>query len=226
MVPWLVRQDGVVLAKYAIENDVRTPWKRLGRARYTTEMPKLSVVVDFVIQFRTNAKMDPRWMAGIFLGRREESYEAIHNTVKGAEHARTMKRRVPEERWNMEAFNTFIGVPWTPRGLDIEETQGVLSNRRRCVTISLFLEHDATDVVRPVRQGRPNQIRAQDKHLKDWILGSGDADRRRHEWLKKKKKKKKKKKTLGKNYIKKKKKNKQTQKKNKTKHVDNLSIIY
>ena len=32
-----------------------------------------------------------------------------------------MKRRAPEVRCNKDAYNTFIGVPWNPRGVEMKD---------------------------------------------------------------------------------------------------------
>ena len=52
---------------------------------------------------------------GIYLGTRDESGEAIVGTPFGVVKAKDFRRiGQPDQRWNLEEFNSFNGVPWEP----------------------------------------------------------------------------------------------------------------
>ena len=79
---------------------------------------------------------------GIFLASTDESDEAIVGTAAGIEFARSFRRRTKDKQWERDAFTTFIGVPWNPRGLAVEAPMA--SSRRRYITKSLIQQHGET----------------------------------------------------------------------------------
>ena len=60
-------------------------------------------------------KWDKRWAIGIFVGVRAVSNEVYVGTSQGVIKCRTIRRRVPSERWNVELLNKFSGTPWDPK---------------------------------------------------------------------------------------------------------------
>ncbi len=60
-------------------------------------------------------KFDVRWKEGVWLGDRWESGESLIGASEGFAKAGDLRRK-PEngERWNMEGFDNFLGVPWGP----------------------------------------------------------------------------------------------------------------
>ena len=87
-------------------------------------------------------KLEPRWATGAFLGRTDESDEVIVGTAVGIEFVRSFRRRTRDKQWQRDAFTTFIGVPWNPRGLAVEAPMA--SSRRRYITKSLVQQHGET----------------------------------------------------------------------------------
>ena len=73
---------------------------------------------------------------GTFLGRTDESGEVIVETAAEIEFARSFRRRAANKQWERDAFTTFIGVRWNPRGLVVEAP--VASNRRRKIRKALI----------------------------------------------------------------------------------------
>ena len=99
--------------------------------------------MQYEVQLRMHGKLDPRWEQGIFLGRRDETDEVILGTARGIEHARSFRRMSEEERWSKVEYETFIGVPWNPRGLAVETDPA--SSRRKYITKALVQKHGAMD---------------------------------------------------------------------------------
>ena len=57
-------------------------------------------------------KMDAAMEPGVWLGRSEESDEHLVGTPRGVIRARTVRRLIPDKRWNAEVFLGFRGLPW------------------------------------------------------------------------------------------------------------------
>ncbi|CAK0890474.1 unnamed protein product, partial [Prorocentrum cordatum] len=98
--------------------------------RCKSGLGKIGETIDYNIQAKDYSKLGPRWSEGIFLGRRDESDEVIVGAARGVEHCRAMKLRNPEDRHSKEVYNTFIGLPWDPRGLEVKDQNDVIRRRR------------------------------------------------------------------------------------------------
>ena len=61
---------------------------------------------------RRAQKMDAAMEPGIWLGRTEESDEHLVGTPRGVLRARTVRRMIPDSRWDAELFFEFRGLPW------------------------------------------------------------------------------------------------------------------
>ena len=90
-----------------------------------------------VVRWRSWNRGGPR---GTFLGRTDESDEVIVGTAAGIEFTRSFRRRTSNKQWERDAFTTFIGVPWNPRGLAVvrpqrQATGGDTSQRRSFVSM-------------------------------------------------------------------------------------------
>ena len=87
--------------------------------------------VDFKIVRGEMANLEPCWATGTFLGRTDESDEVIVVTAVGIELARSFRRRTRDRQWQRDAFTTFVGTPWNPRGLAVEAPMVTCSTARR-----------------------------------------------------------------------------------------------
>ena len=57
-------------------------------------------------------RMNPRFQYGIWPGMRNNSAECFIGNAGGVFRAREMRRLEPQDRWDAEAINNVIGVPW------------------------------------------------------------------------------------------------------------------
>ena len=139
--PWLVRHAAYVLSRFVKRDDGRSAWARLRGKECDSPLAQVGETVDFKIVRGEMAKLEPRWATGTFLGRTDESDEVIVGTA-GVEFARSFRRRTRDKQWQHDAFTTFMGVPWNPKGLAVEAP--MTSSRRRYITKSLVQQHGET----------------------------------------------------------------------------------
>ena len=57
-------------------------------------------------------RMNPRYKFGVWLGVRNNSAECFVETAEGVFRAREVRRVEHQNRWDKEAINSVIGVPW------------------------------------------------------------------------------------------------------------------
>ena len=124
-IPWLVTHAASVITRMRKDSEGFTAYRRWkGRAfnRPVTEFGECVLYLPAKTAGRD--KFDVRWQEGIWLGVRLESGESVIGTNEGVVKARDFRRKSDEnERWNVERFNQFVGVPWEPvpgRSGDIE----------------------------------------------------------------------------------------------------------
>ena len=64
--------------------------------------------------YRRQAKLDPKWQDGAFIGIRDRSDEMLIMTTSGVYKTRNVRRRPESERWDFEFLMTLKGTPWNP----------------------------------------------------------------------------------------------------------------
>ena len=57
-------------------------------------------------------RMTPRYQYGVWLGMRNNSAECFVGNASGVFRAREIRRLEPQDRWDTEAMNRVIEVPW------------------------------------------------------------------------------------------------------------------
>ena len=60
------------------------------------------------------AKLDPKWQDGAFIGIRDRSDEMLIMTTSGVYKTGNVRRRPELERWDFEFLMTLKGTPWNP----------------------------------------------------------------------------------------------------------------
>ena len=60
------------------------------------------------------AKLDPKWRDGAFIGIRDRSDEMLIMTPSGVYKTRNVRRRPELERWDLKFLTTLKGTPWNP----------------------------------------------------------------------------------------------------------------
>ena len=142
VLPWLVRHAAYVLSRFMKRDDGRSAWARLRGKECDSPLAQVGETVHFKVVRGGVAKLEPHWATGTFPGRTDESDEVIVGTAVGIKFARSFRRRTRDKQWQRDAFRTFIGVPWNPRGVAVEAPMA--SSRRKYITKSLVQQHGET----------------------------------------------------------------------------------
>ena len=114
-IPGMIAHAAGCINRYQVGNDGKTAhnrWKGKDFNRVVCEFGEC--VIALKLDSKGKEKSKVRWVQAVFLGIREESGEIIVGTPDGIIKARDFKRHASnEERWNIEKFNAFKGVPWS-----------------------------------------------------------------------------------------------------------------
>ena len=119
--PWVVRHAAWLHNRFHVKANGRTCFEELHQTRYKQDVVPWGEKVLFLEPRpkhrrlkggRRAQKMDSAMEPGIWLGRSEESDEHLVGTPRGVLRARTIRRMVPDNRWDAEAFLGFRGLPW------------------------------------------------------------------------------------------------------------------
>ena len=113
VMPWLVEHAGCILSRCQKGRDGKTPFERLHGKKPTQEfVPFGEKVLARRITTEPMNRMNPRYQYGIWLGMRNNSAECFIGNADGVFRAREIRRLEPRDRWDREAINNVIGVPW------------------------------------------------------------------------------------------------------------------
>ena len=125
---WLVEFAGVLINRYEVGRDGKTPHERL-RGKQSR---LLGLEFGEKLNFRRSpigtkmAKLDTLWSDGVFLGYRTASGEIVVGTADGVYKTRTVKRKAQEHRWDKQNLDMVGGVPWRTSPGEQEEADGVM----------------------------------------------------------------------------------------------------
>ena len=119
--PWLVVHAADVLNKYQVQADGLTPYEKVKGREYSGLMLEFgSVVLHKASAKVQGGLMEPRWMKGLWLGKRFGSEEHIVSTPEGNVIRSCAVKPHPEIQWDTELFDALKGSPWNPQGQDAE----------------------------------------------------------------------------------------------------------
>ena len=108
----MVAHAGSILSRCQKGRDGRTPFERLHGKRPTQNFVPFGKVLARPISSKPLNRMNPRYKFGVWLGVRNNSAECFVRTAEGVFRAREVRRMEHQDRWDKEAINNVIGVPW------------------------------------------------------------------------------------------------------------------
>jgi len=124
ILPWMIAYSSGCINRFQVGEDGYTNHKRWKGKDFDRPICEFGeCIIALRLDSRGKTKSKVRWFNGVFLGIREESGELIVGTPEGIVKARDFKRHGSlVERWNLDQFNNFKGVPWeTIPGHEAEE---------------------------------------------------------------------------------------------------------
>ena len=112
--PWLINYSSGCINRYQVGSDGKTSHRKWKGKDFNRVIPEFGeCILALKLDSVGKAKSKVRWIEAIFLGVREETGELIVGTPEGVIKARDFhKHGSDEERWNVEKFDKFRGVPW------------------------------------------------------------------------------------------------------------------
>ena len=114
IMPWLVRHAAMVLARFAVQEDGRTPYQRLTGRKFTRVITNFGANVMFRRDNKRNARCE-EWGHGIFLGLASGSTENLYGTLAGVVRGKFFRPRgSAEQTWDASILNGFGATPWEP----------------------------------------------------------------------------------------------------------------
>ena len=112
-IPWMINYASGCINRYQVGIDGKTNhkrWKGKDFDRTICEFGECIIALKLDSVGKTKSKV--RWVEAVFIGIREETGELIVGTPEGVIKARDFQRYPTNaERWNLEKFDAFRGVP-------------------------------------------------------------------------------------------------------------------
>ena len=113
ILPWFVEHAGSILSRCQKGRDGRTPVERSHGKKPAQEIvPFGEKVLARPMSSTPLNRMNPRYKFGVWLGVRNNSAECFVVTAEGVFRASEVRRIEQKDRWDIEAINKVIGVPW------------------------------------------------------------------------------------------------------------------
>lgn len=113
IVTFLAEYSAYLLNRLEVGKDGKTAWERSrGKSGNVMGVEFGEKVMYKKKRKDKNAKMDPRWEKGIFVGARACSGEFWLSTPLGVLKCRSIRRLPLEERWGLDSLNWVKHVPW------------------------------------------------------------------------------------------------------------------
>ena len=114
---FLVEHAGRLMSWYQVGRDGRTAYELHAGKPYRRQLVEFGERVYFM-PIRPGgarqAKLDPKWQHGAFIGIRDRRDEMLIMTTTGVYKTRNVRRRPESERWDFEFLVALKGTPWNP----------------------------------------------------------------------------------------------------------------
>ena len=115
IIMWIVKHAALVISRYKIGADGKTPYERTKGKKASQPMVSLGEKVLYMpLKAARGDKMDVRFEYGTYVGTSFTNGEHYVATKGGVIRARTLRRLPVEERWRIEEIKSIVGTPWAP----------------------------------------------------------------------------------------------------------------
>ena len=130
---FLVEHAGRLVSRYQVGRDGRTAYELHADKAYRRLMFEFGERLYFMpvrLGGARQAKLDPAWQDGAFIGIRDRSDEMLNMTPSGVYKTRNVRKRPELERWDFEFLTTSKGTPWKLNPAAGEMAADALPRRR------------------------------------------------------------------------------------------------
>ncbi|CAJ1372050.1 unnamed protein product [Effrenium voratum] len=112
---WLIGYAGTLWSRFQRGVDGRTGYERSTGKQWRQRLPQFGECIWYQPLKESGTrkkKFEGKFEDGVFLGIQENSLLKWIGTPEGVTRAWSVKLRPESEKWNLEEFNSFVGLPW------------------------------------------------------------------------------------------------------------------
>jgi hypothetical protein len=116
---WACRHAAWSLSRFQPKSTGHTAYFSKRGREYTTPTTPFGECVLYKVL--AEDKFQARWLQGVYVGRVDQTDEAILLTADCVAKSRSIKRMDETQRYNLTFMNSCRGLPWNPRGTEADE---------------------------------------------------------------------------------------------------------
>ena len=109
---WLVRHCAGVVNNFQVKGTGRPPYLSIWGKDCTGEVVPFGEVCLERNHSEDRAKLNMRWMRGVFVGKLDRTDEFLLLTPTGAMQTRCVRRLEGDNAWDLQFLNLCVGSPW------------------------------------------------------------------------------------------------------------------
>ena len=109
---WMVQHCAWVVKNFQVKGTGRPPYRSIRGKDYTGEVVPFGEVWLGRNHSEDGAKLDMRWMRGVFVGKLDRTAEFLLLTPTGAMTTRCVRRLEGDDAWDLHFLNLCVGSPW------------------------------------------------------------------------------------------------------------------
>ena len=136
LMSWMVRHSAWVVNNSQVKGSGRTPYRCLRGTDCTGEVVPFGAVCLGRDHSEDGAKLNVRWMRGVFVGKLDRTDGFLLLTPAGAVKTLCVRRLEGHSDWDLQFLNLCVGGPWsvtaksTSQGPTIQPKDALASGRR------------------------------------------------------------------------------------------------
>ena len=122
LIGWMVRHCAWVVNNCQVKGTGRTPYCSIRGKDYTGEVMPFGEICLGRNHSEDGAKLNMRWMRGVFVGKLDRTDEFLMLTPTGAMKTRCVRRLEGDNAWNLQFLNLCVGSPWNATARSTQQT--------------------------------------------------------------------------------------------------------
>ena len=118
----MVRHCAWVVNNFQVKGTGRTPYRSIRGKDYTGEVVQFGEICLGRNHSEDGAKLNMKWMRGVFVGKLDRTDELLLLTPTGAMKTRCVRRLEGDNAWNLQLLNLCVGSPWNATARSTQHT--------------------------------------------------------------------------------------------------------